>query len=1145
MNFGAELKNENIEYKSNLLSRIFFIWTIPLVRKGLKNPLKLGDLFKVVDDDKTENLTRELEQCWKEELKTTSISGIKPRLQKVMWKLYLRRALPFYALILINSIFLKILPCVMLQKLTAKFIVDDSDGTIGKWILGTLLILFSFISCIFHQFSNYNLTCLAIRMRASTSSLIYIKVLRMSMNSLEKISAGKIVNILSNDLNRFIELVIGLQYFVIGPLQLLVITLSMWQFIGLPSITGMLFLVIFALPFEIIMGKLSSTFRRKVAKAVDTRVKLMNEIISGIKVIKLYAWEKPFEKLVELARESELEQIMKYLTWQVFFYNKTIQKISSYLSIISIFFINKTITSDAVFSCFQYMSVLRNVFLVWFPRGVAVTLESLVTFDRVNELLLLEEVSRKNEEGHEVGRILFNNVTAAYSPDSEFQLRLDGIDIAPGTLCAIVGQVGSGKSSVLHLLLRELFPKSGQIMVGGSIAYSSQETWLFSSTVRENILFGQEYHDLKYKNVINACNLEVDFERFPNGDFSLVGERGVILSGGQKARINLARAIYRDSDIYLLDDPLSAVDTEVGRHLFDRCILTYLKGKTRLIVTHQLHYLEKADLIIFIDKGVGRAYGSLKELTAERNRDIVLSEVDTQSELNEHNKKELILKDNDKIVFETGKKFQDLSEEDTPRNNNAILEYLKSSGSFWSLIFNLFLFTVVYSLYTFSDYWLALWCRKEYSSGVEETVLVTINTTQNISLYEYGIVPNVSRRISAESKEGVIIYSGLMFAIIFVTVYCNHRIIKFFVAASKKLHENMFHNLLKVPMSFFNMYPSGRILNRFSSDMGTIDESFPESVKSVCEVYFFTTATVVVIITTNWYMFPFMIVVLYVYWKLQNLISVIGKQTKHLEVVAKSPVFSFFISSLMGITTIRASEMEHTLKTQFYKLMDTYTSAARLCNVCAHSFSFWVDFIGIIIIATTVYFFIALHNTFNGSDASFVGLGIYHSLQLSAIVQYGMRRSIDVIHSVVSIERIIEYSKLPTEDCNENIRGILHNEWPQTGKIEYKNVSMKYSDTLALRGITFTINPKEKVGVVGRTGAGKSSLITALFSLSQFDGIISIDGVDTKTIKLDALRRSISIIPQDPVLFSETIRHNLDPFGQCTDSQIWDALDQD
>lgn len=349
------------------------------------------------------------------------------------------------------------------------------------------------------------------------------------------------------------------------------------------------------------LGKLTSAYRLKVAKRTDFRVRLMNEIIAGIQVIKMYAWEKPFEQMVKLARRKEINVITSasylrgvYLSCSVF-----IERTTLYLTIITYVLLGNNITADKTYSMAQFFNVLQLALAIYYPMAISIGAETLVSVKRLQEFLEMEEkqkteIQRSNDKSIEV-----RNVNASWT-DTTPTLKSLSLHIKPGQLCAIVGPVGAGKSSVLQLLLGELANQTGTIKIGGDVSYSSQEPWLFGASVRRNILFGLEYDRQKYRTTVKVCALQPDFEQFPQRDQTMVGERGVSLSGGQRARINLARAVYKEADIYLMDDPLSAVDTHVGKHLFEECILKYLSGKTRILVTHQLQYLKKADHIIVL-----------------------------------------------------------------------------------------------------------------------------------------------------------------------------------------------------------------------------------------------------------------------------------------------------------------------------------------------------------------------------------------------------------------------------------------------------------------------------------------------------------------------------------------------------------------
>ncbi|ENN77420.1 hypothetical protein YQE_06245, partial [Dendroctonus ponderosae] len=374
-----------------------------------------------------------------------------------------------------------------------------------------------------------------------------------------------------------------------------------------------------------------------------------------------------------------------------------------------------------------------------YPMAISIGAETLVCIKRLEDFLLLEERQEYSVERIEAPEVSLKCISASWVPNAP-TLRNINLVVPKGCLCAIVGPVGAGKSSILQLLLGELAPTVGTIKMGGEISYASQEPWLFAASVRKNILFGNDYNSALYKKVTKACALESDFLQLPHGDRTTVGERGVSLSGGQRARINLARAVYRQADVYLLDDPLSAVDTHVGKHLFDKCIIKHLRGKTRILVTHQLQYLKKADLII------------------------VLNEANSTSP-------EPLLK-----------------------NSTYFYNHTENSATKQSIL------------------------GIPFSSIFDE-----LEIGQTI----YSLL---------KTDVAMIVYGCSILLVIALTVGRSFLFFNATMKASRNIHSNMFHCLLKAPMRFFDINPSGRVLNRFSKDIGAIDEILPRVLLEAIQV---------------------------------------------------------------------------------------------------------------------------------------------------------------------------------------------------------------------------------------------------------------------------------------------------------------------
>lgn len=351
------------------------------------------------------------------------------------------------------------------------------------------------------------------------------------------------------------------------------------------------------------LGKITTILRRKTTTRTDSRIKKMLEIVTGIQIIKLYAWEQPFQEIVEYLRSKEIDVLrhLNYVKGVVLSFAVFMERTTLFVTVVCFVLLGNVITADKAFSMAQFFNSMQLSVAIFFPLAINTSAETLVTIRRLEEFLGLEEREKPADTTTLDKNVVLEEVNATWSSETQ-TIKNVNLHIPPGMLCAVVGPVGSGKTTLLQILLGELALQSGKVHVSGNVSYASQEPWLFLATVRQNILFGQRYDRNLYKEVVKVCCLEKDFDLFPEGDMTFVGERGVSLSGGQRARINLARAVYKKADVYMFDDPLSAVDTRVGKQIFENCIVNFLKEKTRIVVTHQVHLLETADLIVVMNE---------------------------------------------------------------------------------------------------------------------------------------------------------------------------------------------------------------------------------------------------------------------------------------------------------------------------------------------------------------------------------------------------------------------------------------------------------------------------------------------------------------------------------------------------------------
>ncbi|KAH1024384.1 hypothetical protein HUJ05_003874 [Dendroctonus ponderosae] len=1175
MDTPFKLKHENPKKKANCFSKLFFMWAAPLFYTGTKRLLRLEDLFKPLDPCKSKYIGDNLEQSWLSEVAKAKENNRPPSLLKALNRVFLREFMKYGILLFVMMVLLRSPQPLVLSWLIAQFQEGTDSNTTTMFSAASILILVSTVVIFIMHHSNCNVMLMGMKLRVGVSSLINRKVLKLSTKVLDEAGAGKVVNLLSNDCQRFDLICYYLHYLWIMPFQIILVTYFLWDAVGISCLAGILSLLLLTVPLQAMLGRNASALRLKIAERSDERVKLMNQIISGIQVIKMYAWEKPFELLIETLRGKEISVVTKasylrgfYLSCMVF-----IERTTLCVTLVCFVLLGNGLQANIVFSMAQFFNILQVVVAIMYPMAISIGAETLVCIKRLEDFLLLEERQEYSVERIEAPEVSLKCISASWVPNAP-TLRNINLVVPKGCLCAIVGPVGAGKSSILQLLLGELAPTVGTIKMGGEISYASQEPWLFAASVRKNILFGNDYNSALYKKVTKACALESDFLQLPHGDRTTVGERGVSLSGGQRARINLARAVYRQADVYLLDDPLSAVDTHVGKHLFDKCIIKHLRGKTRILVTHQLQYLKKADLIIVLNEGKIEAMGTFAELSnTEFDFAKLLTSADETNEEKDKESKEnkrsfersssslknpfRALSDNESEIESTVEENEEAAQFKDGKSANPFLDYIKSTDNAGYILFTIFVLLSSQASCLICDLWVAFWTNQEelrhikkppQPYAVEELFQANSTSPEPLlknSTYFYNHTENSATKQSIlgipfssifdELEIGQTIYSLLKTDVAMIVYGCSillvialtvGRSFLFFNAtmkASRNIHSNMFHCLLKAPMRFFDINPSGRVLNRFSKDIGAIDEILPRVLLEAIQIFLVMGNSLLVVTISNYYMLIAIVLLGGIFLKVRTWYIASSRAIKHLEGIAKSPIFTHINCSLRGLTTIRACEAQRSLIREFDDHQDIHTSTWYLTVICGEFFGLWLDILCVVFIACISFAFVISVQYGQAPNGSMVGLALSQAMVLTGMLQYGMKQTAEVINQLTSVERVLHY-----------------------GKVEFKNLSLSYVPTEApvLKHLNLLIHSGEKVGIVGRTGAGKSSLISALFRLAPIEGNVLIDDLNTKVVGLRDLRRRISIIPQEPVLFKGTLRFNLDPFGEFRDQQLWTALEE-
>ncbi|XP_052069136.1 multidrug resistance-associated protein 1-like [Mytilus californianus] len=1159
--------------------RNFQAFVAELVLHGYKHNLEQSDLWPLTPGNVSTNIIPIFENFWEEEVEKatrerqskekrtikTTTNNVEKQIQANLLNCIIRASGP--ALLL--SAFYKLLyhfgefafPYIL--RLLIGITKDGKEEIWKGYILAILMFSVTIFKSVVLNLHIKETQEAGRSNWVALTAVIYKKTLRLTNAAKQVSTVGEIINLMSVDAEKIGNCMWSLNELWAVPLLFSMSFYFLWQTLGSSVFVGLI-IVLLLVPVNFVLMRKSKHLQLESMDLKDARIKKMNEVLNGIKVLKMYAWEECFEKCILEIRDQELHILAKregiqnwmHVIWATTPFTISLCTFGAYVFMD----VNNVMSAEKVFVSLSLFNILQySLHLV--PHVINYFIQTAVSLKRIQNFLNNEELDTSiitRNTDSEYG-ITVEDGTFIWDTAMEPTLKNIRFKIPEGSLVAIVGSVGAGKSSLLSAILGEMESETAKVNIKGSIAYVAQQPWIMNTSLQQNILFGQDLDKKKYEYILDASALRKDLDVLPGGDQTEIGEKGINLSGGQKQRVSLARAVYQNADIYLLDDSLSAVDAHVGKHIFDKIIGSngLLKEKTRILVTHGLNFIRKVDIIITMVDGRIGEIGSFDELTGhdgpfagfmktymaeelsnkdEQNKDSyrTLEGIPTNDETMIHSTHSDIIhsiSDNSNIpiarqmsrqtscesesseVLLHNNLIQEESTESLSVKLSVIMTYARAVGFKVALvILTINMVHEVAEMYL--DVWLSKWTQ-DHTNG-------TVNETQrNMRLGIYGAI-GLFRGVSIFITETFVTY-GL-------------------IKATRKLHRDLLRNILRSPMSFFDTTPVGRIVNRFSKDIETIDDQLIYQFKDVVICLFLVVCNTVVISTGTSHFLFIMLPVTVVYFALQRLYVSTSRQLRMMASAARSPIFSHFGETISGCSTIRAFQQEERFMIESARRFDVLNTRRSLARSVEKWLHIRLDWLGSIIVLC-----VCLLVVVNKDDISpgIVGLAITYALNVTNCIEWLVKLTTNAETNIISLERIKEYSETPTEAdwIVENKRP--EHDWPNEGKVEMDNYGVRYREglELVLKSISCKIAPCEKIGIVGRTGAGKSSLTMGLFRiLEKAQGCIVIDGIDISTIGLHDLRSKITIIPQDPVLFSGTMRMNLDPFDEYSNEDIWTAL---
>ncbi|EQC29386.1 hypothetical protein SDRG_12849 [Saprolegnia diclina VS20] len=1049
-------------------------------------------------------------------------------------------------------------PIVLQQILVA---VESGPAMDVLSVLGTIFALFLVrsLQALLTAHATYANQLVTVQLTSALQHLLFQKALLLDAAARKATTAGELANLFSTDIQTIITFSAASNQIWLIPLQVVVILAMLYRVIGWSTFVGAGVIVVTLGANHVLANAQRQAFKTLMTQK-DARMKVVHEVFGSIQVIKLNAWEEKFSDKLTRLRDAELGTMHHIIVLQSWFV-ALLYAAPVVVSIVSLaiyaLVMRQSLTPATVFTALSLFTLLRGP-MMFLPQIVANLMQAVVALKRIMEFLDMDEkdtdvvktpetISTSELNAYAEKKIDIEIADGTFAWDVSGKPLFNGINlqIKRGEFVLVHGAVGEGKSSLVSALLGEMHKRHGSVFVGGQVAYFSQQAWIQNLTIRDNILFGKPYDRKKYNAVLDACALSKDLTLFPAGDRTEIGQKGVNLSGGQKARISLARACYSDADIFLLDSPLSAVDAIVSNEIFTKCFLGLLRHKTIVLVTHSPEIIASS----YIDRSIELKQGKL--LTTEVDKQdapILVSPLKARlgfAGSGEFTDEDVFSLRQSKAAAQPSfvspsvmspgydnlfcTPFDDASVEtydETTMSGTLVFQeercagrvsshifsaYLDAIGGYPMLIFWAFVISSWQVLSIAGDYWLTKWMADP----------------------DY----------IAHGPYHLAIFSLLSLGGVLFTILRTASILLSGLKASRLLFDKMTASLLKAPMAFFDANPVGRILNRYSSDLATVDTAIPMTLNSFLAMVFMAVfcllTTVVAVRSLGLILLP----IVYLYFATGREYIHPAREVERVNKVTRSPLLSLISECIDGALVIRAFGAKQVRRFQrlHHRNVDMNLEAVVAGQVITQWFSLRIQLTSALLLLVT---FVSLVWARAMLSPGLIGLVLNYTFAVLPFFEWIVTSWSQIETAMVGPERLSEYAAIEPE-APRVIHGATAHDWPTTGHVTFSNMSFRYKehDALVLKDVNVDIASGEKIGIVGRTGAGKSSLTMALFRINELaSGSISIDGVDIKSVGVKTLRSAIAIIPQNPVLFKGTLRNYLDPFSDYGDDQLWDAL---
>lgn len=949
---------------------------------------------------------------------------------------------------------------------------------------------------------------------------IFSHALKLSSASRNKYQVGDIVNYMSSDSDAIADGCITTVDLTNAVLLSIGCTATLFYFLGWSAVVAVVVMGLLV-PMTSHLSKSFMHLEDEMMKFRDKRMTLMTQLLSAIRIVKYFVWEKSVLNEVNDIRAKEVNARFRLaqaeISWGLIY--TSITSIVLFTALLTHVLRGLPVDMALIFTCISIFGIMEDQF-GGLSRFISRFINIVVSGGRIVNFVQSETVQVEKKAGSKSAEMEIKNLSFYFDETKKIFTGLT-LNLQKGQSLAVVGPVGSGKTTLLNLILNEFQPQEGALLFAADSvtrSYVPQDAYIINSTLRENIIFGKPHvTEAQINHALKLSALEFDLMAWPSGLETEIGEKGVNLSGGQKQRVSLARAILANSDLVLLDDPLSAVDPMTENFLADHLIFGEWKNKTRVMVTHRLGAVAKFDKILFLEDG--RYFlGTYDELmTTSQSFQKFLK---THSENLQLEKKagmpaqvrELTVSG---LTGDSGKQMQDEDRAIGAVEKSVYLNYLKALGGRGTkqrkILILLFLGAI---------------------AVVAAPLLQKLWLSQSDKLVDF-----TPLRI-------ILVYGGLGMMTMVLVYLSNSFWSRRGIEAGKYFHDQMLKSILAAPIRFFDSTPVGRILQRFSRDVESVDLHLQWSFDHTIHAFFHITLSFALIVLILPLVLTIILPIFYIYYRLQNSYRRVAREIKRLDSIARSPRFAHFKETLQGLSVIRAFDQSEWSMNQFYSKLKYSTEMFHTHYMVNRWFSTRLPLIGAAISASTglMVVFSSYHGYIAAGTA---GLVTIYALDFWRHLNWGVRIFSDLESRMTSVERLQFYCDLPAEKNYIGQSAELDPAWPRSGSLEFRNVSLRYADHLpmVLKNVSFKIKSGSRVGLIGRTGSGKTTIFQSVYRFVDIvAGEILLDNQSIHQVPLKLIRKHLAVIPQDPTLFMGTLRSNIDRYNQVSDIEVWSVL---